>query len=265
MSAKDEAVIAAWEREAEKRIVVLDPVDNASHEYTVMFCHGLGGSGEEYLQRIAALRETTFTHYEDTRSSNPEHAVQTEIAHFLRHARFVLPNAKKVSVTGYRNSVKTAWYDVLADGRPRIEEPAAGMEDTMRFIHALAAREAALLSARGLSSNKRLFLAGFSQGGAVTLVCGHTCPVPLGGMACLSGYCCAQHLFDQVLVRGHLPHSSADLSWRCRRRGFTRMGGGLGKYSARAAEQNPMSCNQLTRLRDRSPMVPRHEALVVRG
>jgi phospholipase/carboxylesterase len=76
-----------------------------------------------------------------------------------------------------------AWYDILAlepDSR-RVEE--AGIRQSRQTVRALIARE----NARGIP-HRRIFLAGFSQGGAVAYTAALTHPETLAGVIALSTY-----------------------------------------------------------------------------
>jgi phospholipase/carboxylesterase len=96
--------------------------------------------------------------------------------------RWVLPRAPERPVTlnnGYR---MRAWYDVYgADLLQREDE--AGLRASFAAVHALIEREIA----RGVPA-RRIVLAGFSQGCAITLGAGLRCPHRLAGLAGLSGY-----------------------------------------------------------------------------
>ena len=99
--------------------------------------------------------------------------------------RFVLPHAPMRAVTINGGYVMRAWYDILADdlGQRSAREDEAGLRESMRLVQALIEREVA----RGVDS-RRIVLAGFSQGCAMTLLAGLRCRLPLAGLAGLSGY-----------------------------------------------------------------------------
>ena len=131
---------------------------------TIIVLHGLGADGTDFLPLADEL---------DLSSIGP--------------VRWLLPRASVRPVTlnnGYR---MRAWYDILgtelerAHGAPR--EDAAGLRDAFAQVHALLDREVA----RGVPA-KRIVLAGFSQGCAVTLGAGLRYGQRLAGLAGLSGY-----------------------------------------------------------------------------
>ncbi len=99
----------------------------------------------------------------------------------LGPVRFVFPHAptRPVTIGGY---VMRAWYDILgADLAKREDE--AGLRASQALIEGLIARE----RQRGIAA-RRIVLAGFSQGCAMTLLTGLRHAERLAGLAGLSGY-----------------------------------------------------------------------------
>lgn len=96
--------------------------------------------------------------------------------------RFVFPNAPTMPVTINGGYVMRAWYDILGTDIARREDE-KGLRASQVEIEKLIAREVA----RGIPANK-IFLAGFSQGCAMTLQTGLRYPQKLAGLLCLSGY-----------------------------------------------------------------------------
>jgi phospholipase/carboxylesterase len=96
--------------------------------------------------------------------------------------RFVLPHAPMRKVTLNAGYVMRAWYDILGTELVRVEDE-AGLRASMQEVQALIARE----NARGVPS-RRIVLAGFSQGCAMTLLTGVRHGERLAGLAGLSGY-----------------------------------------------------------------------------
>jgi phospholipase/carboxylesterase len=126
---------------------------------SVIVLHGLGADGTDFLPLADEL---------DLAAVGP--------------VRFVLPRAPVRPVTvngGYR---MRAWYDILGADLARREDE-AGLRESARQVHALIDREVA----RGVPA-RRIVLAGFSQGCAVTLLAGLRHRERLAGMAGLSGY-----------------------------------------------------------------------------
>lgn len=97
--------------------------------------------------------------------------------------RFIFPNAPQRPVTCNGGYVMRAWYDIvsLAPESRQIDE--AGLLESRDIVRQFIAREVE----RGIAA-EHIFLAGFSQGGAVAYLAGLTHPEPLGGIVALSTY-----------------------------------------------------------------------------
>jgi phospholipase/carboxylesterase len=96
--------------------------------------------------------------------------------------RFVFPNAPVRPVTINGGMAMRAWYDLKGLDR-RAAEDAAGFRDTDTLVRQLIAKEVA----RGIPT-ARIVLAGFSQGGAVSLYTVPRYPEKLAGVMALSCY-----------------------------------------------------------------------------
>ena len=96
--------------------------------------------------------------------------------------RFVFPNAPVRPVTINGGMAMRAWYDLKGLDR-RAAEDVAGFRDTDAQIRQLISRE----GERGIPTN-RIVLAGFSQGGAVSLYTVPRLPEKLAGVMALSCY-----------------------------------------------------------------------------
>lgn len=126
---------------------------------SILMLHGLGADGTDFLP---------FADEIDLSTIGP--------------VRWVLPRAPVRPVTvngGYR---MRAWYDILGTDLARREDE-AGLRESFAGVLALIEREIA----RGVPA-RRIVLAGFSQGCAITLGAGLRCPHRLAGLAGLSGY-----------------------------------------------------------------------------
>ncbi|HRI19281.1 MAG TPA: alpha/beta fold hydrolase [Burkholderiaceae bacterium] len=126
---------------------------------TLVVLHGLGADGTDFIPMCDAL---------DLSAVGP--------------VRCVMPRAPERPVTinnGYR---MRAWYDILGTDMQRREDE-AGLRESMRQVHALLDREVA----RGVPA-RRIVLAGFSQGCAITLLAGLRYRERLAGLVGLSGY-----------------------------------------------------------------------------
>lgn len=95
--------------------------------------------------------------------------------------RYVFPNAPQIPVTINRGMVMRAWYDVT--GLDTRGEDETRIRRSAEWIAELVVRE----GERGVPAG-RVVLAGFSQGGAMSLFAGLRYPEKLAGVMCLSGY-----------------------------------------------------------------------------
>lgn len=137
--------------------LILEPVDTP--DACVIWLHGLGADRYDFLPVAEALQEKLLT------------------------TRFVLPQAPTQAVTINGGYAMPSWYDILA------MSPARSINKEQ--MEASAQRVIALIEAQrdGGIDPARIFLAGFSQGGAVVY---HTAFLrwqgPLGGVLALSTY-----------------------------------------------------------------------------
>lgn len=97
--------------------------------------------------------------------------------------RFIFPNAPQIPVTCNGGYVMPAWYDIISLAPDSREIDEAGLLVSRDTIAGLIARE----ESRGTPAN-HIFLAGFSQGGAVAYLTGLTHPTALAGIIALSTY-----------------------------------------------------------------------------
>jgi phospholipase/carboxylesterase len=144
-------------------------IDTAPNpEFSVILMHGLGADANDFIPLVPELRLGD-----------------------LPAVRFVFPNAEEMAVTGNNGYRMRAWYDILSfDGINRTVDE-AGLAASCERIRALIARE----NERGVPTS-RIFLAGFSQGGAMTYTAGLTHPEKLAGLIVLSGYVPSTTLID---------------------------------------------------------------------
>ena len=126
---------------------------------SIILIHGLGASGRDLVPIAQAL---------DLRS--------------IGAVRFIFPNAPVRAVSVCGGERMPAWYDLLApDLLLREDEP--GLRDAQTYLASLIDQEVA----RGIPS-RRIVIGGFSQGCAMSLMTGLRYPLPLAGIAGLSGY-----------------------------------------------------------------------------
>lgn len=129
-------------------------------QFSVIWLHGLGADGSDFVPVVPEL------------GLAPRPGV-----------RFIFPDAPAMPVTCNGGYVMPAWYDIISldSTSRRIDE--AGIVNSRTAIRRLIARE----NERGIPC-ERIFLAGFSQGGAVAYTTALTHPVPLAGLIALSTY-----------------------------------------------------------------------------
>jgi phospholipase/carboxylesterase len=108
--------------------------------------------------------------------------------------RFVFPHAPVRPVTINGGMSMRAWYDLKGMERSAAED-IAGFRDTDARIRHLIAQE----GKRGIAPN-RIVLAGFSQGGAVSLYTAARFPEKLAGVLALSCYLPAESTFKAERV-----------------------------------------------------------------
>jgi phospholipase/carboxylesterase len=132
--------------------------------WAVLWLHGLGADGNDFMPIV------------------PELLLRDGIRRDWPALRFVFPHAPTRAVTINGGMRMRAWYDIAnVDFAHRADE--AGIEESIAQVEALVDREAA----RGIPAS-RLLLAGFSQGGAVTLAAGLRRKEALAGLVALSTY-----------------------------------------------------------------------------
>jgi phospholipase/carboxylesterase len=124
---------------------------------SVIWLHGLGANGHDFVPVV------------------PELQLPDDLP-----IRFVFPHAPSIPITINRNHVMPAWFDVLELGQERSFN-ATQLLASSAAVHALIDREIE----RGVAPD-RILIAGFSQGGAVSLHASLTYDKPLAGLLALS-------------------------------------------------------------------------------
>ncbi|MCF2858569.1 alpha/beta hydrolase [Pseudoalteromonas sp. SMS1] len=140
------------------------------HKATVIWLHGLGDSGNGFLP-IA-----------------PELALPDELG-----VRFVFPHAPIRPVTVNGGMEMRAWYDIKSmDLENRADE--TGVRESAALVTDLIEKEIAA----GIPADK-IILAGFSQGGVISVHLAPRLPFQVAGVMALSTYMCApQKLADEA-------------------------------------------------------------------
>ena len=127
--------------------------------WSVLWLHGLGADGHDFVPLVPEL-----------------------VRHGWPAIRFVFPHAPVRAVTINAGMRMRAWYDIR-DFDLANRADADGVMASSAQVGALLDRE----HARGIPP-ERTFLAGFSQGGAITLAAGLKRTHPLAGLIALSTY-----------------------------------------------------------------------------
>lgn len=132
--------------------------DSGTHpRFSVLWLHGLGASGDDFVPVAQELR----------------------LPQAVRH---IFPQAPQRPVSINGGFVMPAWYDIRSSDIGA-EQDAEGILASRRALDRLIGDEIA----RGTVASA-IFVAGFSQGGAIALDCGLRRPEALGGILALSTY-----------------------------------------------------------------------------
>ena len=142
-----------------------------SPQHSIIWLHGLGADGHDFVPIADEL--------------------ELPVA-----VRYIFPHAPMRPVTINGGFVMRAWYDIASQSMDA-QQDAAGIRASHSLVEELIAREVA----QGIAP-RNIFLAGFSQGGAIALHTALRQAVPLGGVLALSTYlplaeAVARELLDQ--------------------------------------------------------------------
>ncbi|MBX3616093.1 alpha/beta hydrolase [Nitrosomonas sp.] len=127
--------------------------------YAVIWLHGLGADGHDFVPIVKELN------------------IPSGVS-----IRFVFPHAPERPVSINNGYIMRAWYDIHA-ADIGWQQDEAGIRASQKAIDQMIEREIE----RGISS-RNIFLAGFSQGGAMALHVGLRQTMPLAGIIALSCY-----------------------------------------------------------------------------
>lgn len=137
--------------------VILEPAQPANA--AVIWLHGLGADGHDFVPIV------------------PELSLPAGI-----HARFVFPHAPVRPVTLNGGARMRAWYDIKSLTRSDLQDDAGIRESAATLMRHVAIQRTAGIAA------SRIVIAGFSQGGAITLHAVARLAEPLAGAMALSTY-----------------------------------------------------------------------------
>mmetsp|Transcript_15608 Transcript_15608/g.25636 ORF Transcript_15608/g.25636 Transcript_15608/m.25636 type:complete len:286 (+) Transcript_15608:160-1017(+) len=139
--------------------IIVSPTNESLQSATIIICHGLGDSSEGFVD------------------------VAEHLASRLPYVKFILPTAKTQKVTMNMGMAMPSWYDIVGLDK-RSNEFCNGIDESQQRIEKLLKDEHENL---GVPYN-RMVLAGFSQGGALSLYSGMQLPSKLAGIVIMSGY-----------------------------------------------------------------------------
>jgi phospholipase/carboxylesterase len=139
--------------------------------FAVILMHGLGADANDFVPLVPELRLTDAP-----------------------AVRFVFPNAPEIAVTANDGYVMRAWYDIRSfqDVNRQVDE--TGIDSSCATVRRLIEAQ----NQRGIPTSN-IFLAGFSQGAAMTYSAGLTHPEALAGLIVMSGYVPSPGFIDSRL------------------------------------------------------------------
>jgi phospholipase/carboxylesterase len=138
-------------------MVQLDSAANPS--FAIIWLHGLGADGHDFVSLVPELIQPNWP-----------------------GIRFIFPHAPERAVTINGGAHMRAWYDIKSLDRTALGE-APGIRDSIKTVAALIEK----CGDSGIAA-ERVFIAGFSQGGAVALCAALRHPAKLAGIIALSTY-----------------------------------------------------------------------------
>ncbi len=142
-----------------KKLELIEIENKKPSEFSVIWLHGLGADGNDFVPIIDELD-----------------------LHSHPGIKFIFPTARTIPITINGNVPMNAWYDIYELSSDKNEDK-NGIKISQRLIEELIQNEIN----NGRPSEK-IFLAGFSQGCAMTLQTGLRYKKKLAGLICLSGY-----------------------------------------------------------------------------
>ncbi len=141
---------------------------------TIIFLHGLGANGYDFEPVARQLMP-------------------------LLPMRWVLPHAPEMPVTLNNGWRMPAWFDIISLDKPN-DVDWDSVDQAKAFAHKTIEREAAM-------TPRRLFIGGFSQGGAVSLNSAFDAPAKVDGVVALSTFL-LQRPGETGLPRGLNPRTA---------------------------------------------------------
>jgi phospholipase/carboxylesterase len=139
--------------------------------FAVILMHGLGADANDFVSLVPELRLADAP-----------------------AVRFVFPNAPEIAVTANNGYVMRAWYDIRSFQSINEQVDEAGIELSCTTVRQLIEAQ----NRRDIPTSN-IFLAGFSQGAAMTYSAGLTHAETLAGLIVLSGYVPSPGFIDSRL------------------------------------------------------------------
>ncbi|KAI9642079.1 hypothetical protein NHQ30_009950 [Ciborinia camelliae] len=138
------------------------------HTATVIMAHGLGDSGAGWVSLAENWRRRQK----------------------FQEVKFIFPNAPAIPISVNFGMSMPGWYDIVRRTNSttfsdlQADQDETGIRRSQAYFHSLIQSE---IENSKIPSN-RIVLGGFSQGGAMSLFSGITCPSQLGGIFGMSCY-----------------------------------------------------------------------------
>ncbi|KAG6864853.1 hypothetical protein C0991_006754 [Blastosporella zonata] len=162
--------------------ITIDPTK--PHTATVIWLHGLGGSGKSMYYPATTLVKSISG---------------------LEHVKFIFPTAHVMRVTG-SGSIMNSWFDVDSFDYEMRKDNERGLINVSLLIDNIIAQE----EREHAISPHRIVIGGISQGSATALYTALTSARPLAGAFVLAGYVALRHKIKEVMT----PHGpSLPIFW----------------------------------------------------
>ncbi|ATZ53311.1 hypothetical protein BCIN_09g01820 [Botrytis cinerea B05.10] len=149
------------------------------HTATVIMAHGLGDSGAGWVSLAENWRRRQK----------------------FQEVKFIFPNAPAIPISVNFGMSMPGWYDIVrrTDSTTfsdlQAEQDETGIRRSQVYFHSLIKSE---IEDSKIPSN-RIVLGGFSQGGAMSIFSGITCPTQLGGIFGMSCYLLLRNKLQEFL------------------------------------------------------------------
>ncbi|KAF7908698.1 uncharacterized protein EAF01_004453 [Botrytis porri] len=149
------------------------------HTATIIMAHGLGDSGAGWISLAENWRRRSK----------------------FQEVKFIFPNAPAIPISVNFGMKMPGWYDIVrrTDSTTfsdlQAEQDEAGIRRSQAYFHSLIKSE---IEDSKIPSN-RIVIGGFSQGGAMSIFSGITCPTPLGGIFGMSCYLLLHNKLREIL------------------------------------------------------------------